>query len=448
MKLPLSVMMLFFLQTLSAQTDSLTVFNIDGIGPDSLNKIKQMKAVSWWLEMGDRLVVDIDQSELSRLPKEVSIHSSLANINTDSLAIHVMGHCDHSVNDQLLHTNLKTVYAGDSVRLIDTSTVRDKNQLFAHDSIVPFQKNTVLSYQITNRTFTQSLQKNNDIQTVLNQVDQNRWFNQVDYLAGLDRMLEADLIVAGEWLENHFNDLGLSTSRLSLHPDYRGFNVLGFQSGTSRPDDWYVVGAHLDSRNQQRNDNLPSPGAEDNASGCSGVLEMAHVLSQYETEASIVYMCFIEEENGLLGSQDVVTHFTNTGDIIKVKAMLNMDMIGYRSPGNNTAVAGTNNQSYQNLANTVASNGNLYTSIDWQVSMNMCCTDFVSFTEAGIPAVTSNEPDVWNYFAYHTVNDRAENVDPTMGADIVRANLATLINMVGVDFTSGDLIFSDSFEAP
>jgi hypothetical protein len=125
-----------------------------------------------------------------------------------------------------------------------------------------------------------------------------------------------------------------------------------------------------------------------------------------------------------------------------------MDMIGYRSPGNNTAVAGTNSQQYQSLAQQVALNGQLYTDLDWQVSLNMCCTDFVSFSQAGVPAVTSNEPDVWNYFAYHTVNDRAENIDPSMGAGIVRANLATLIDLVGVDFNSGDLIFAESFEAP
>lgn len=115
-------------------------------------------------------------------------------------------------------------------------------------------------------------------------------------------MLEADLTLAGTWLENKFSNLGLTTSQLSLHSSYRGNNILGFKQGTTRADDWYVVGAHLDSRNATWNDNLPSPGAEDNASGCSGVLEMAHVISPYDTEASILFMCFIEEESGLLGS--------------------------------------------------------------------------------------------------------------------------------------------------
>ncbi|MCW8870038.1 MAG: M28 family metallopeptidase [Proteobacteria bacterium] len=447
MKFTFTLIALLLLSTAQAETDHLTVLNIDSIGPNLLNEVKQAEQVDWWLEMGDTLIVSTIEENI-KWPQGVSVKSTLSDVDTDQLAFHVLGHCDHSENDQLLHDNLNPVFSGDAVRLINTSLIRDRNQLFAHESITPFQKNTVLSYQISNRNINKTRQKDIDIQSVLDRVNQNRWFSQVEYLAGLDRMLEADLIVAGEWLENHFNALGLSTSRVSLHANYRGFNVLGFQAGTTRADDWYVVGAHMDSRNQNWDDNSPSPGAEDNASGCSGVLEMAHVLSKYKTEASIFYMCFIEEESGLLGSRDVVTHFTNTGDISKVKTMLNMDMIGYRSPDSNTAIAGTNSQSHQSLADSVAANGNLYSDIDWQVSLGMCCTDFVSFTNAGIPAVTSNEPDVWNYFGYHSVNDVAANVDPTLANGIIQANLATLIDLVGVDFASGDLIFADAFEAP
>ena len=446
MKQLLSLLTILCLHVVTAKADDLTVLNIDGIGPDALKKVKQTAQVDWWLEMGDDLIVSTNDKS-TQWPTGVSVKTTLSDVNTAQLAIHVLGHCDHSNTDAILHKNLNAIYTGDAVRLISTTNTRDINQLYAHASILPFEKNKVFSYQISNRSLNQNKQVNSEVQGVLNQVNQDRWFNQVAYLASLDRMLEADLIIAGEWLENKFQNLGLTTSRISLHSDYRGFNIVGFKQGTSRADDWYVVGAHLDSRNQNKNDLLPSPGAEDNASGCSGVLEIANVISIYETDASIVFMCFIEEENGLLGSQDVVTHLTNTGDINKVQTMLNMDMIGYRSTGNNTAIAGTNTASYHSLAQQVATNGQIYTDLDWQVSLQMCCTDFVSFTQAGIPAATSNEPDIWNYFAYHTVNDRAEYVDPTMGSDIVRANLATLINMVGVDFASGDLIFADSFEA-
>jgi len=447
MKISIIILALFFLPKVAAEAVDLTVLSIDGIGPELLTEVKHMEGVDWWLEMGNKLIVSTAKKHTLELPTGVFVASILPNVNTKDLAFHVLGHCDHSETNQVLHDNFKTVYAGDSVRLINTTEVRDKNQLLAHSAIQPFAKNKILSYQLSNRPFNNNHQSNSQVQVLVDQVDQDRWYGQVEYLAGLDRMLEADLIIAGEWLENKFTALGLSSSRVSLHSYYRGFNVLGFKQGTTRPDDWYVVGAHLDSRNRTWNDNLPSPGAEDNASGCSGVLEMANVISQYETEASIVFMCFIEEESGLLGSKDVVTHLTNVGDINKVQAMLNLDMISYRGPDRNTAIAGTNNNLYQTLANTVAANGNQYTDIDWQVNLNMCCTDFVSFGAKGIPAVTSNQPDISSYAGYHSTTDLAVNLDPTLGAGIVKANLVTLINLVGVDFTSSDLIFSNGFEA-
>lgn len=446
MKFVLIFLMACFLQTTAAERVDLTVLNIDGIGSELLLKLKHMDGVDWWIEAGENLLVASSENHIKDLPAGVTIESTVSKVNIENLAFHVLGHCSHTETDEILHHKLNVVYAGLAIRIVDINGLVDKSQLLKHDSIFPFEKNRVLTYQLKNRDFQRSQQNNNQVIGLLDQVDQARWFSQVDYLAGLDRYEDAELNIAGEWLENKFLALGLSASRVSLHSFYRGFNVLGFKEGTSRADDWYVVGAHMDSRNRTRDEDLPSPGAEDNASGCSGVLEVANVITAYDTEASIVFMCFIEEEQGLLGSKDVVTHFTNEGDIEKVKTMLNMDMISYRNGDRNIAIAGTNNSLYQNLANTVAANGNQYTQIDWQVNLNMCCTDFVSFAAADIPAVTSNQPDISTYFGYHSVNDLAVNLDPVLGAGIVKANLATLIDLVGVDFSTGDVIFASGFE--
>ncbi len=446
MKLVLGLLGCLFLMTAAAEEADLLVLNIDGIGPELLNQTKAMEGVDWWLEMGDKMLVSTKQNKSIQLPTGVKLESVLRNFNTNDMAFHVLGHCDHSEMDDILHDNLDVVYAGMTTRIVSLKNVTDKSQLIKHESILPFVKNQVLTYQLKNRSFTHQQQKNAQVQSLVDQVDKDRWYSQVEYFSGLDRMLETDLDTSGDWLEGKFSDLGLTTSRVTLHNHYRGTNVLGFKQGTSRPDDWYVVGAHMDSRNRFWDDSQPSPGAEDNASGCSGVLEIANVITQYDTEASIIFMCFIEEESGLLGSADVVTKFTNDGDINKVKTMLNLDMISYRGPNRNTAIAGTNSSAYQTLANTIAANGNLYTDIDWQVNLNMCCTDFVSFANAGIPAVTSNQPDISSYAGYHTSVDLASNLDPVLGAGIVRASLVTLIDLVGVDFTSGDLIFEDDFE--
>ncbi len=446
MKLVFGVLFLVVVSMVNAKDTDLLVLDIDGLGPESLSEIKTTDGIAWWVELGDKLLVAQGDSEVNMLFDKVSIAATLKGIKVDHLAFHVLGHCDHSAMDELLHERLDVVYAGQTVNVIDVSGVADKDQLLGHDSILPFSKNQVLTYQLRNRDFKQQRGNNNQVEALLDQVDKDRWFSQVSYLAALDRMLEADLNTAGQWLEDRFTALGLTTSRVSLHNHYRGSNVLGFKPGSSRADEWYVVGAHMDSRNRTWDNALPSPGAEDNASGCSGVLEMANVIASYPTEASILFVCFIEEESGLLGSQDVVTQLTQDGDLNKVQTMLNLDMISYRGPDRNTAVVGTKNSQHQTLANTVAANGNQYTDIDWQVNLNMCCTDFVSFADAGVPAVTTNQPDIFTYAGYHTTQDLASNLDPDLAAGIIKANLATLIDMVGVDFTGGDLIFVDGFD--
>ena len=69
-------------------------------------------------------------------------------------------------------------------------------------------------------------------------------------------------------------------------------------------------------------------GADDNASGVAGVLELARMLSQNKTieKANYIFALFSGEEDGLIGSkkmaETIKTLYPN------VSAMLNMDMIG------------------------------------------------------------------------------------------------------------------------
>ena len=92
MKLFLGLLAVFFLPPATADEVNLTVLNIDGIGIKKLNQVKQSEAVVWWLEMGDKLVVDMNKSDISQLPKDVSVDSTLLNINIDALGFHFMGH--------------------------------------------------------------------------------------------------------------------------------------------------------------------------------------------------------------------------------------------------------------------------------------------------------------------------------------------------------------------
>lgn len=106
-----------------------------------------------------------------------------------------------------------------------------------------------------------------------------------------------------------------------------------------------VIGAHLDSTAandfpyQPATD--PAPGADDDASGVVGVLEVARVLKaladQVKPQRTIRFVLFNAEEQGMRGSRaytrDLKEAQRDRGGPA-LAAMLAMDMIGWHSAGN------------------------------------------------------------------------------------------------------------------
>jgi len=110
-------------------------------------------------------------------------------------------------------------------------------------------------------------------------------------------------------------------------------NVLAFLPG--KTDEYIILGAHYDHLGRGNLDSLaPSqigqihPGADDNASGSAGVMELARLFAplQGQLQRGILFASFAGEELGLLGSAHWVKEPTLPLD--KAVAMLNMDMIG------------------------------------------------------------------------------------------------------------------------
>lgn len=111
-------------------------------------------------------------------------------------------------------------------------------------------------------------------------------------------------------------------------------NVLAYLPGKS--DEYIILGAHYDhlGRGEYGGSLAPSligqfhPGADDNASGTAGLLELARILSPLKGQLprGILFSSFAGEELGLLGSAAWVRQPTLPLD--KAVAMINMDMIG------------------------------------------------------------------------------------------------------------------------
>jgi hypothetical protein len=110
-------------------------------------------------------------------------------------------------------------------------------------------------------------------------------------------------------------------------------NVLAYLPGQT--DEYVIVGAHYDHLGRGNFDSLAPtqigqihPGADDNASGTAGVLELARLLAPQrgQLKRGILFMDFAGEELGLLGSAEWVKEPTRP--LEKAVAMINMDMIG------------------------------------------------------------------------------------------------------------------------
>jgi hypothetical protein len=99
-------------------------------------------------------------------------------------------------------------------------------------------------------------------------------------------------------------------------------------------DEYVIVGAHYDHLGLgQQNSLAPSqigkvhPGADDNASGTAGVVELAHeVATTSAHRRGFLFLCFAGEEEGLLGSAYYAAHPLKP--LASAVAMINMDMIG------------------------------------------------------------------------------------------------------------------------
>lgn len=88
----------------------------------------------------------------------------------------------------------------------------------------------------------------------------------------------------------------------------------------------YVVGGHYDSICMPISDiTCEAPGANDDASGTAVALECARVLSKHSFPATIVFIAFVAEEQGLLGSKNFAELAKKAGWKV---TMLNNDIVG------------------------------------------------------------------------------------------------------------------------
>lgn len=113
---------------------------------------------------------------------------------------------------------------------------------------------------------------------------------------------------------------------------YQSQNVIGYIEGKVQPDSFVVFSAHYDHLGRMGKDTY-FPGANDNASGISMLLELAnfYALPANQPDYSIAFIAFGAEEAGLVGSRHYVQH--PVFPLPQIKFMINLDLVGTGDDG-------------------------------------------------------------------------------------------------------------------
>ncbi len=212
---------------------------------------------------------------------------------------------------------------------------------------------------------------------------------------------------------NIFQELGLEVELQDYSSTYAP-NVVGTLNGLLEPEKVLILIAHIDDMPK----NPPAPGANDNGSGSSMVINLAKVLTNYRFSYTIKFILVTGEEQGLIGSTYYAAKAYSQGE--NIIAVLNADMIGWEGDGKpeEENLDLSYNDNSEELANLFVDVYSLYEDI--VPTLLIYCpenyySDHYSFWKRGYPAImgiTDNE-GICNYGGsypyYHTRNDKIEN---------------------------------------
>src|SRR5258706_3224868 len=184
--------------------------------------------------------------------------------------------------------------------------------------------------------------------------------------------------------------------------NFKAANICGYVKGTEKPDSFIFITAHYDHLGGMGK-NTYFPGANDNASGVSLLLNLAHYYAQHPQKYSIGFICFAGEEAGLIGSK----YFTENPlvPLKSIRFLINTDLAGTGEEGI-TVVNATEFPKDFAMMNAVNDESRLLVKIN--ARGKAANSDHYFFTEKGVPAFFFYT--MGGIKAYHDVFDKAETL--------------------------------------
>jgi len=223
-------------------------------------------------------------------------------------------------------------------------------------------------------------------------------------------------------------------------------NIIVTKIGRQRPEEIIILGAHYDT--------CGNPGADDNASAVAGLLEIARFISDKQTNSSLKFIAFVNEEPPFfktenMGSRVYIRAAKESRE--DIKATLILEMIGYYTdklysqryppifgmfhPNRGNFIAVVGNFPSRWLVKEVISNFKKETQfpirsvITFSSIAGVDFSDHWSFWQEGYPAVMITDTSFYRNLNYHTSSDTYETLNYENMAEVVKGLSAALIEL-------------------
>ena len=402
--------------------------NISKLTRVQIEKLKSDSRITWWGEFGDALVVGGGQKGLNDMLRDSTfqILAQWADLQTERLEVAIAAHTHEIPSGRQLV--VKSGRLSLLARSVTSSDAKPKPDW--RFKITPFTPNTI--YVRAGHVETQpkiwSKAQYDRAKNIMAEVDPVRWYLDVGTLTNWNRHVSSvDVVSARDWIKSELDELRPSSSNIQK------FNVMGRDAWNviakfeGQPgSDIYIICGHYDAISERPSES--APGAEDNATGAAGVLELARVFARVQKSATLMFVTFSGEEQGLVGSKAFVKSL-DSATRARIKAVLNMDMIGYSKDDSEDVLLESSSR-YKSLVDQFAAAASLISGLKYYVTFNPYGSDHMPFLDAGIPAILTIDNDWGDYPHYHRSSDTIDKVSRDMGAAILRMNAGALAAML------------------
>ena len=250
------------------------------------------------------------------------------------------------------------------------------------------------------------------------QSDQNQTYNLKNIICTTDN-------------DNNSNNNSSSSSNI-INKHKHNFSSLSHYNNT------IIIGAHYDSRAKNINNTYArAPGADDNASGVSAVLELSRILSHLDLKYNLQFVLFSGEEQGFWGSKNYVKYLDNNNRTKNIDLYINFDMIGHPPSNDSNKVIleydvgnkyEKNDKYSKIIALFIKQIASKYTNLNATLS-KLEGSDFISFEASNITVIGIHDEGSEKNPHYHNSTDLPDTLNIKYLTSVTKMTLATILEL-------------------